>query len=175
MRPRCVDWQGGPQAVSRRSLINECDWNLRVARGARCKTCQNSINYLCQNFPNFTKRPLQEERSRVADSVSDGDGCVPGSEWPCRLRAASVASHQCPGRPLALRCSRGLPTDKMRIEALMKSSSSHRLELPITTRFLTIRSHKRCPTMAPRLVRQRRCSSGMQAKMQARVSLPYEE
>ena len=131
-----------------------------------------------QNFPNFTKRPLHTSKSsasRVADSVSDGDGCVPGSEWPCRLRAASVASHQCPGRPLALRCSRGLPTDKMRIEALMKSSSSHRLELPITTRFLTIRSHKGCLTMAPRHVRQRRCSSGMQAKMQARVSLPYEE
>ena len=164
MKPRCVDWQGEPQAALRRSLINECEWNLRVAGVARCKTSQTS-----------PKGRSKRSASRVADSVSDGDGCVPGSEWPCRLRAASVASHQCPGRPLALRCSRGLPTDKMRIEALMKSSSSHRLELPITTRFLTIRSHKRCPTMAPRLVRQRRCSSGMQAKMQARVSLPYEE
>ena len=166
MKPRCVDWQGGPQAVSRRSLINECEWNLRVARGARCN---------CKTSQTSPKGRSKRSASRVADSVSDGDGCVPGSEWPCRLRAASVASHQCPGRPLALRCSRGLPTDKMRIEALMKSSSSHRLELPITTRFLTIRSHKRCLTMAPHHVRQHRCSSGMQAKMQARVSLPYEE
>ena len=134
-----------------------------------CRRCPYPPHY------KLHQKGAPKSASRVADSVSDGDGCVPGSEWPCRLRAASVASHQCPGRPLALRCSRGLPTDKMRIGALMKSLSSHRLELPITTRFLTIRSHKRCPTMAPRHVRQRRCSSGMQAKMQARVSLPYEE
>ena len=156
---------------------------LCVGFHCRCVVCACSAGAvgsfsnkpLSPKLPKLHQKDAPRSASRVADSVSDGDGCVPGSEWPCRLRAASVASHQCPGRPLALRCSRGLPTDKMRIEALMKSSSSHRLELPITTRFLTKRSHKRCPTMAPRHVRQHRCSSGMQAKMQARVSLPYEE
>jgi hypothetical protein len=83
--------------------------------------------------------------------------------WPCRLRAASAASHhQRPGRPWALRCNLGLPTDNTHIEALltfMKPPPPHHLDLPILTRFRTIRSLKRCLTMAQYHVRQHHYSS----------------
>ena len=93
---------------------------------------------------------------RTSRARRSGRGLEGG--WPCRLRAASAASHhQRPGRPWALRCNLGLPTDNTHIEALltfMKPPPPHHLDLPILTRFRTIRSLKRCLTMAQYHVRQ---------------------
>ena len=98
---------------------------------------------------------------RTSRARRSGRGLEGG--WPCRLRAASAASHhQRPGRPWALRCNLGLPTDNTHIEALltfMKPPPPHHLDLPILTRFRTIRSLKRCLTMAQYHVRQHRYSS----------------
>jgi len=98
---------------------------------------------------------------RTSRARRSGRGLEGG--WPCRLRAASAASHhQRPGRPWALRCNLGLPTDNTHIEALltfMKPPPPHHLDLPILTRFRTIRSLKRCLTMAQYHVRQHHYSS----------------
>ena len=109
------------------------------------------------------QRTYQQGASRrqYVPRAPSGRGLEGG--WPCRLRAASVASHhQRPGRPWALRCNLGLPTDNTHIEALltfMKPPPPHHLDLPILTRFRTIRSLKRCLTMAQYHVRQHHYSS----------------
>ena len=126
--------------------------------------------------PKLTNRPRQPPLSRYLARPNQDDRGPEGG-WPCRLRAASGANHRRPGRPWALRCNRGLPTDNAHIEALlafMKPPPPHHLDLPISTRFRTIRSPTSCPTMAQRHVRQHRCSSGMW-KMQARAPVPYDE
>ena len=161
--PIACAW-ASPQAVAARQHQQSSKWARarwkawRRRNGSRVRKHNHG---LCIPHSCPAERAANLPTGRFSPARRSGRGLEGG--WPCRLRAASAASHhQRPGRPWALRCNLGLPTDNTHIEALltfMKPPPPHHLDLPILTRFRTIRSLKRCLTMAQYHVRQHRYSS----------------